>query len=287
MPDNKYIPDIPSNFNPIKRDGLDGNKYVKDTFRQLSEDGPTKAVCNSIMAEYTAAVKTMNAMVLPIIVAQEKIKGAVQAFDSSWYNPVNQNLNRLGSGVSGYKIPDTIDGNQAQTAKVLSDACPDIEDLIPDSLRVTMTELNLLAKQLGEDALSCAKKLGADVMGALKDKTRGMFDFHLDETMGEFLEAFIEPFRELASLTEASGVKDLMEILKKAERCMMKKGLCDVPKKAFLYPGTNKTNFQYFQEKLSLNANGEFDLKKLITTEKEKVDKLSTIVNKVEIIRNT
>lgn len=281
--DPKYIPSVPENLQ-IGSNGNELNKQLKGKLRKVTQGGPQAVICNAILAEYQYAVKTLDTLTLPVQIALERIKGAMSLYDPSWYNAANQGMNQIGNGIGNMNPQTTMNGSQAELADVMTKACPDIANVIPDSLNKTISEFKELGGMVGGAALTCAKQFGSDVLTSLKKLTGGMKTDALDGLLGAAKDILITPFVAIETFLEEAGVAKLLNILKMAEACLTKKGLCDFDRKVFIKPGTTQTYYEYYSNLFCVNEKGEFDLKKLSDVNMQHADQIETLYKKYQKI---
>jgi len=277
--DPKYIPEIPSSFQ-IGNNGNQLNKELKADLRKVTQSGPQAVICNAILAEYNMAVKTLDTLTLSYRVLQEELKGALSVYDPSWYDAANKGINQVGNGVENMNPQTTMTGAQAELANVMTQACPDIANVIPDSLNKTIAEFKELGGMVGSAAATCAKQLGKDVLTSLKNMTSGMKMGKMDDLLGAAKAIIITPIKAIETFLEVTGALGFLKILKMAEACLTKQGLCGFDRRVFVRPGTNQTQYEYFSRLLCVNENGEFDLKLLTDVDRQKADQISTLYKK-------
>lgn len=213
------------------------------------------------LAEYKALVLILKTLTLGSSLLKKGLNKSIGKLDTLACSTISKGISALNSTLKSilpapFKKGMDITVNIGQMGDLLALACTDYLGSLPQDLFNKIQDFKHNANKIS--------KMGAGLVGKLAKDLLKIKDQALKDVLGsEIFNTIISPIIAYESFLKENGIDDLIKRMQKLEKCMMKRGIGNVPKSNFMHPTEKILYSTYYRKQFLLTSSGKLDLKSL------------------------
>lgn len=227
--------------------------------------GDLNIICSITYGEYMAYVTILDALLLPQQMIRRELEGLLSTIDNATYNTVIKNLNQLNTALKSV-LPQpfnknmTMDFNVGKFGDMLTNVCADFLGSLPESLFNIFQDIQHGITDLA-NLTNAVLALPSDLVGSITGSLLKLKDDALKAALGGLFDTVLAPVLAYDSFLKSNGIFELIDKMKKIERCMTKPGICNRPRKDFIHKASKKIYSTYYTESFMVDSKGNINLR--------------------------